>query len=293
MRALLLAFLLALPLAAAQATNPTQPTLVVSLDDPGRSLPPGGEGVIGLTINYIVPASGVPTPEPTDLENGSRPTFVTLSLKKAPSWTTGGWFDPPVVRIQVPPGGGARQARAELHLNVSPEAPAGQREDLVVAATAEANGNLQSASGESPPLKIRPSFVYALNVTPVDEGPVIIGGGRWTPVAFTVRNLGNSEVTAKLNVTLAPENSQVRFPDSLTLPVKGEQVVEVEVRTPWTYAEFGTLELEALPLTEDDEPPAAAGSVDVSGQSAVPGPPLPLLAGILVACVLLRRRAST
>ena len=45
---------------------------------------------------------------------------------------------------------------------------------------------------------------------------MIVPGGRWTDVPFTVKNLGNGETKMKLNVTARPQDSQVDYPLSVT-----------------------------------------------------------------------------
>lgn len=293
----LLAALLA-PAAVAQFGVVTA-SVAASVEDPGRALVPGANESVGILVNYRVGSGAQPTPAPTpDRPENTTPTRITLAIKEQPSWVLGATFDPSVIEIPLgidrSPGGatgGNYPARANVILQVAPDAPALQREDIVVTAVAEPNGNIAGATGESAPVKLRATVVGKLNVTPPGASTVI-AGGRWTSVPFEVRNEGNSEIVAKINVSTRPENSQVEFLDTLTLAPGATQTVDVRIRTPWTNAELGTLELVAIPIVDGDEGEPARGETELLGTSAVPGAPAAFLLGALGALALARRRRA-
>lgn len=267
-------------------------TLTVTVLDPGgNGLPVGGEGPgIMVAVTYDEGPGGAQMRDPTT--GDPVPTRITFEVTQLPSWVNATRFDPPHLDLKLPTTGNAA-GNVSLYLTIVADAPARQREELVVVATAAPNGNLQGTSAESPPLKLRPRVVTKVNVTAAEESPVFVSGGRWVSVPFMVRNDGNDEVTTLLNVTTRPEDSQIEIPNAtLTVPRGGSATVEVRMRMPWTYGSQGTLELEALPIA-DEEVPAARASVDIQAASAVPGPHAGVLVVGFVALALLRRRAST
>lgn len=284
-RALLAGLLVLAPLLASVGSAQVPlvaTTLTATVLDPGGSgLPVGGEGPgIMVTVTYDESPGGRQMIDPTT--GDPVPTRVRFEVKQKPAWVNATRFEPEVLNLTLPPTGNAA-GNVSLFLTVVADAPADQREELVVVATAEPNGNLQGSTAESPPLKLRPRVVTKVNVTAQAESPVFVAGGRWTVVPFVVRNDGNDEVTAILNVTTRPEDSQVEIANrTLTLPRGGSQTVEVALRMPWTYGSEGTLELEALPLSDEEVPPASA-AVDVDARSAVPAPG----AGLALAAVAL------
>lgn len=288
MRSLALAVILLAPLALAQVPL-VAPSLNVFVEDPGRALTPGATEALTLVVNYNPTQQGRPAPSPTaERPENTQPTRITLAVKEQPSWVRNVTFEPPEIFVHMRLENTSPYImRASALLDVAPDAPALVRENFLVTATAEPNGNIQGATVDSPELKIRALVVGALNVSA--EPSVVLAGGRWTTVPFTVRNDGNSDIVARVNVTLRPENSQVEFPTTLQLAVGESRVVDVRVRTPWTNAELGELELEAVPIVDGEEATPARAIVDVVGTSAVPGPgPAMLLA--LLALVAWRRR---
>lgn len=296
MRAWLLALLVLAPalasLAAAQGPG-TFASLTVAVEDPGRAFSPGRNESLNVLINYNVHPGGAPAPGPNPTEEGNetQPTRVTLSAKAIPSWVENVTFDPPVVEIKIPFGhvSGTIPALATAIVLVKPDAPALQREEFVVEAVAAQNGNLQEARAESAAIKLRAAFVARVNVT--TEPSIIVPGGRWTDITFHVVNQGNAETKVELNVTARPQESEVDYPKSVTLPVRGAQDVVVRLRLPWTYAEGGIVELEAIPLTDDDEGKPARAETEIFGQSAVPAPPLAVALALVAGLALSRRRA--
>ncbi|HVM45650.1 MAG TPA: hypothetical protein VM582_06915 [Candidatus Thermoplasmatota archaeon] len=286
---LLLALALVAPAALAQVPV-VNPQLAVFASDPGRAFVPGATEMVAVTVTYGPGQGGRPAPAPTpDRPEDVQPTRIVLAAQAVPSWVTSVRFEPAelLVRIQVENGTRSVTLTVPAYLEVSPEAPALVREDFIVTATAEPNGNIRGATAVSPELKLRATTLGILNVTA--EPRVVVPGGRWTDVDFTVRNDGNSEILAKINVTVRPENSQVQFSDTLQLARGESKVVPVRVRTPWTNAEFGSLELEATPIVEGEPGTPARAEVDVVGQSAVPAAPA-LGALTAAAAALLRRR---
>lgn len=278
----LLALAALTPLAGAQL-GLVQPTLSVFVEDPGRAFTPGALEPLTIVVSYNPSQQGRPTPQPTaDRPENSQPTRITLSVKAQPTWVANVTFDPPeiLVAMGIENTSSSFVHRALAHLGVAPDAPALQREAFIVTATAEPNGNIQGATEDSPELKLRAIMVGKLNVS--GEPERVIPGGRWASVPFTVRNEGNSAVVAKVNVTVRPENSQVEFRDTLELARGESKLVEVRVRTPWTNAELGTLELEAAPIVDGEAVNPARFEVALRGQSAVPG----LAAGPLLALLL-------
>jgi hypothetical protein len=293
-----LAALLALATLAPLAFSPgalaqAEPTLVVYWEDPGSALMPGTEEAVQVRLNYQPGTGGRPAPTPTpDRPEQTQPTRVVITAKQIPSWVTAVRFDPPDLFIQMPFQNLSTAYRSEAiaYLTVAPDAPALVREVFLITASAEANGNIPAMTAESPPdTRLRAQTLGKVNVT-ADE-VAIVPGGRWTTIPFTVRNEGNSEILAKINVTVRPENSQVEFVDTLQLAHGATQVVEVRLRTPWTNAELGTLELEAVPIVDGEAVAGSRAEVLVRGQSAVPFPGAGALVA-LVAVLALARRAA-
>lgn len=284
--ALLLVLVSFAPLAWAQGLPQT--TLTVFTEDPGRAFTPGMEEPVTVVVNYQPANWQRPAPAPTtDRPEDVTPTRILIEVKQLPSWVASARIEPAeiLVKVNVEEIAQTYSQRATAWLNVSPDAPALQREELVVTATAEPNGALNGASAESPPLNLRAATVGLLNVSA--DATMVLPGGRWSVVPFTVRNDGNSDIVAKLNVTVRPENSQVEFVDTLQLKRNESRVVEVRIRTPWTNAEIGSLELEAVPIVDGEEATPSRAEVEVHGQSAVPAPPLALALALALA---LRRR---
>lgn len=280
--------LLALVASTALAQAPVvEPQLSVFVEDPGRAFTPGAAESVTIVVNYNPTQTGRPAPQPTaERPENTAPTRVTLAVKSQPTWVSAVAFEPPelLIAMGIENTSTSFVQRATARLTVAPDAPALQREDFIVTATAEPNGNIQGASADSPELKVRALVVGKLNVT--SEPMLVLPGGRWVDVPFTVRNDGNSDIVAKVNVTVRPENSQVEFRDTLELELGETKIVDVRVRTPWTNAELGTLELEATPIVDGEEVNPARFEVAVRGTSAVPGAPLP---SVLVALLLLSR----
>ena len=289
LRALLALALLALavvPTGAAQS----QASLVVFIEDPGGAFAPGSIQPVPVQVTYAPGTFGRPTPSPTqDRPENTTPTRITFTAKQQPSWVTEVTFDPPEVFIDIPVHNvtvASYARRVNAMLRIAPDAPALEREPLVVTASAEANGNIPAMSQDSSEVRFRVGIVVKLNVTGPDTA--VLPGGRWTDVLYTVRNEGNSEIVAKLNVTVRPENSQVEFPETVQLARGASQDVEVRIRTPWTNAEFGSLELEATPIVDSEPGTPARKEVQVRGESAVPFPAVGLLLALLVAARLRR-----
>ena len=295
-RLALILVLLAAPPALAQVEI-VEPQLGVFASDPGRAFVPGTAERVEVVVTYGPGERGMgrqtpaPTPErPEDV----RPTRIVLTATTTPSWITNVTFLPSELFVKLQPENGTRGVTITVPalLNVSPDAPALLREDFAVTATAEPNGNMAGAAATSAPLKLRATTLGVLNVTA--QPMAVIPGGRWTVIEFAVRNDGNSDIVAKLNVTVRPENSQVSFRprdadvppgrtlDTLTIPRGETRMVEVRLRTPWTNAEFGPLELEATPIVEGEEGTPARAEVEVRGQSAAPAPGAAWLVGALL-----------
>lgn len=266
----------AMPPASAQlpaGPSPGQTTLIVSLLDPGFGFPPGGSGDVQVLVTYQWPNGAAPQPSPTpEVAENTTPTEITLTAKQLPSWVESATFVPEKLYAKIPLDKQATASSTSLAANVTlkirPDAPALTREDLVVAGDSSANGNLAAAHGESAPIKLRVAPVGKVNVTSAPQA--IIPGGRWTTITYQVKNEGNTDLVAKLNVTVKPENSEVEFPKSLTLAKNSTVPVEVRIRTPWTNAELGTLTLEAIPIVDGTDGKTSSFDVDVRGESAVP-----------------------
>lgn len=297
MRTLVLALLLLAPLLAATAeaqVGLVATSVQVSIQDPGRALVPGRNETVPVTLNYIWQPGARPAPA----SNGTvypEPTRVTFTVLQVPSWVIEAHVYPAELLVELPTNIGLNGNRAvdgiSLNLTLDPNAPALQREEVVIEATAAPNGNMAGSTGQSPAIKLRADIVAVLNVT-AEAPDVVVKGGRWNTVDFTVRNEGNYDLVAKLNLTLKPENAETRFPTEVTIKRGESVVVPVEIRTPWTEAELGTLELEATPVLEDDDGDSVTASVEIQGTSAVPGPGLaPLLVCLAVLAWRARRRA--
>lgn len=286
--------LLLVPAALAQLPSPTPtPQLTVSASDPGGGgLLPGATTDVPVIVNYNPTPTGRPAPAPTpDRPEDTAPTRITFSMKSVPAWIDNVTFEPSEVFIDIGPEQATTTShRREVvaHVNVSADAPAEQREPFVVLATAEPNGNILGTTAESAELRLYSRVVGLANVT----GPasVTLPGGRWSTVEFSVRNDGNAPLLMKINVTVRPENSQVTFDDTLQLDAGASALVPVEVRTPWTNAEFGVLELEATPIVAGEPATPARAEVAVVGESAVPLPGPVWLVAIMVAAALRRKR---
>lgn len=284
------AMVASVPFVEAQAPSPSAGVRLKVLD-PARAFDPGSEGILQVSGDYDVRyAAGNPN---VDLSgNGSGPTRITFVVMEMPSWVASASVEPPEIWVEPPltSAAGAQTAFGGVivRLNISPDAPALQREPFVLEAIAEQNGAIPEARGVSPPLPLRAAEVASANVSG-PAGPVVIDGGSWNVVTFQVRNDGNKDTTFLLNLTVRPEMSEVEFPRELQLAVDESVEVPVRIRTPWTERETGTLELEAVPLTEDDEGPASRFAVDVVGESAVPFPSVGLVVVVMVGVAWRRR----
>lgn len=290
MRALMLvlAMLLA-PSVLAQTVPPlpgaTAPQLSVFVEEPGGTgMLPGTTVTLTLRVTYNPGQSGRPAPAPSaERPEDTTPTRITIAVKAQPTWVDNVTFDPPVLYAnfsasQVQP---AHHLVALAYVNISPFAPANEREPFVVTLTAEPNGNIPGQTAESgADFFLRARIVGKLNVTA--EPTLVVAGGRWTTVPFAVRNEGNSPIVAKVNVTVRPENSQVEFLDTLQLAHNETKVVDVRMRVPWTNAEFGTLELEAVPIVDGEEGEIARAEIAVRGESAVPLSPWLIVGALLI-----------
>src|SRR5581483_7979813 len=267
--------LLALPLAAAQANLPIQAQVTGFMDDPGHPLQPGANETVEMTVNYQAGPASLPGPQPDNNDptsSGPMLTHITYRAKQVPTWVENLTFDPPEVYANDTPGGN--------HQNLSV--------DLI----ADPNGPTPGATGTTSEIALRPGAVPKVNVTKDAQGQAILKGGSWQPVRFHVTNVGNGQITARLNVTVRPQDSIVDFPATLTLDPGQTLPVDVMLRLPWTYGESGALELEATPLgAGDEEGKPAHADVDIAGQSAVPALE-PLVAVAAVGMLALLRRRS-
>lgn len=289
----LLAGAASVPLALAQEQLGST-TLAINIVDPARALQPGATEVLILSpVVYRVPQSAAGEPDPTNTQNFTRPTRITFSVVEKPDWVLDAQVVPSELLV-IPPNQFDGRTSVELLglvvlLNVSPDAGAQSRQSLVVEGTAEQNGQIPARTQRSSEMPLRVALVADLEVTSPLASPFVLKGGEWTKVPFEVRNLGNDDLTVVLNVTLKPELSEVRLPKELqvVIPRNGTHLVEIEIRTPWTERERGTLELEATPLLEASEGKAERHALEVEGASAAPGPGLLpvalLLAGLAVA----------
>lgn len=294
-RAPLTVLLLVAPLLAALAPSAqaqvglVDSQLAVAVPDPGGGLSPGTEAAVMVIITYNAGPGRQPAVDP--VTGQTVPTKVHLEIVQKPAWVNATRFEPEVANLTLKPVSGNAAGNVTLLLTVAADAPARVKEDLVVRATAEPNGNVRGSTAESAPIKLRARVVTKVNVTAVPESPVFVSGGRWTTVPFVVRNDGNDEMTAVLNVTTRPEDSQIDLPETtLVVPRGGSATVEVGLRMPWTYGSLGTLELEVQPLAQDEEPKAGRAAVDIDARSAAPGAPPAFLALACVAAALLARR---
>lgn len=290
----------AVPAALAQEQLGTT-TISINIVDPARPLQPGATEVLVLSpVVYRTPQSAVGEPDPDNQQNFTRPTRITFAVAQKPDWVLDAQVVPSEVFV-IPPNQFDGRTSVDLVglvvvLNVSPDAGAGSRQPLVVEGTAEQNGQIPAKTQRSSEMPLRVALVADVEVTSPLASPFVLKGGEWTKVPFEVRNLGNDDLTVVLNVTLKPELSEVRVPSAMQvlIPRNGTHLVEVEIRTPWTERERGTLELEARPLLEDSEGTAERHSLEVEGASAAPGPGLLpvalLLAGLAVALRRRRRR---
>lgn len=292
--ALALVALALLPPALAQPQPGVTANVRVSLADPGLAVPPNGTVPVLLSGVYTVGPGGRPAPDPQEEDTLANKTRVALAVDKMPDWASDARVEPPEVWLHVRlPGAGGTDVpfSAVVLVTAKPDAPALVRGNVTVSATASANGNIPAAAGTYS-LPLKPALVAKVEIAPAVEGPFLMSGGRWATIPFRVQNLGNADAIVALNVTVRPERSEVEFPKELRLARGEGGTVEVRVRTPWTERETGTIELEGTPVVDTDDAPTATASIDVVGESAVPGaPPAWLVAG-LAACALLLRKAT-
>lgn len=294
MRLLVLAAILLAPTSLAQVPGgPLEPPqLTIFVNDPGGTgVVPGTIAILDLVVTYNPPQSARPAPTPSaERPEDMQPTRITLAVASMPSWFDNVTFVPPelLVRMDGPQVSGSRTLNVRAYANISPHAPANDRQGFVVTATAEPNGAIKGQTAASPDdFRIRARIIGDLNVTA--EPSLIVPGGRWTTIPVTVRNDGNSPIVAKINVTVRPENSQVEFLGTLQLADNETKVIDVRLRVPWTNAEFGILEVEAVPIVDGEEGDAARAEIAVRGESAVPFP-TPLLVLAMLGALAFRPR---
>jgi hypothetical protein len=291
--ALLVACLLpSLALGQVPAGTPNEPTLTANLEDPGHALSPGGNETIALKVGYTPGAASVPGPLPDTndpSETKTAPTQITFEVKAKPSWVENVTFVPSVAFANITPG--QRQEMAiTVVLHMAPDAPAQDHQNLSVVVHAAQNGATAAKDAESPMLMLRPDIVPRVKVELKNPGLAIVKGGQWQPIAFLVTNTGNGQLTARLNVTAAPQDSIVDAPPTVTLAAGETQTIEVLLKLPWTYGESGALTLEATPLAGEAEGRAVHADAEIAGQSAVPDVAPLLAVGLVGLLALLRRR---
>jgi hypothetical protein len=269
-----LLILTALLPSAAHAQSPATPVaslIAASVEDPGHPMTPGGNETLDMIVTYTVQSGGEPTPDPNNNETSAQPTQVTFQPKTVPPWVLSVTFVPPVLNVSVPlpTTGGQFTNNAKVILQIDPKAPALDKKEFVITARAAANGNIAPSQADSPSINLKPAFLAKVNVTAPTT--LLVRGGRWTDVPFTVKNTGNGDSNVKFNVTARPQDSQVAYPANLTIPAGQSVTVNVRLRIPWTYGEGGAVELQSTPTTDTGDPgKVATTDVEVNGQSAVP-----------------------
>lgn len=283
------------PLAAAQVPNdPHQPSLNAYLEDPGHALVPGANESVLMKVTYTpgqasVPAVSQDTNDPTN--SNAAPTRITFAPKETPPWVRNVSFQPADINVSWTPGSHPNPVPVLVILQIAPDAPAGNHQNVTIALHADANGPTPAADAVTGELMLRPGNVPQVKVAPQSAGQALLKGGSPQAITFLVTNVGNGPITARLNVTARPQDSIVDVPATITLEAGQTLPVDVTLQLPWTYGESGTLTLEATPLSADDlQGKAAHADVDIAGESAVPGVgPLGVLA-LLGLLALARRR---
>lgn len=254
------------PLAAAQGV--IDPTLTVTVFDPGTDLVPETPAALTVRVRYGYGVGAA----------SQDPVSVTLEVDAKPEWADV-TIEPSVVTFEIPPQAavltGGEEKDVFANVTVLASAPARARDNFTVRATSKPAGNLAGAEATSPAIYLRTSYVALLNITGPSQD-VHVRGGRDEVVPFVVTNLGNGVAPVTFKVVTKPENSATSAPGSFTLG-RGESVtVDVTVRTPWVATERGLLEVEGVVTIDEDkelfsEPTRA--SVEIVGEAIVPAFP--------------------
>lgn len=258
-----------------------EPTLTVSVTDPGEDLVPTRPTSLEIRVRYAFP--------PGSFTN--EPVTVTLEVVRTPPWATPK-LDQTVIEIPLDAaefGPGGDEERIVLaNLTLDPAAPARTREGFVVKATSRATGNLAAAENVSPEVNLQAAFIGLLDVAAPDRA--VVPGGRATRVTFTVTNAGNGDTPVGFKVTTQPRNSIVEAPGRIDVPRGESRTVDVTIRVPWTTPERGLLVLQATPERAGADAKPFVGQVAIDGRAAIPAGGLVAVAALAAVAVLARRR---
>lgn len=277
--ALLLAALATVPTVEAQQ-GVVNTYLTVSYTPPAGPYKPGEVKQTNVTFTYgWSPGAASTQPVQAQLEVVGSADWYNVTLE--PTTVT---F--PAPQLQE----GKAEALATLTITLAPNAPAFQKGNLTIKATAPQAGNLKEARGEKAST-FDSAFVAKTNVSGPQE-VLALDGGKAHEVLFKVRNDGNHEVLVKFDVEAG--TAAVTIPADITLDVGEEKTVGVVVRTPWTEGMEGDVVLKAksTPTAGEETGDQTTAKAHYVSTSAIPGPGLPLAAAaVALAVVALRRRS--
>lgn len=222
----------------------------VRLGDVGAGLVPNRVQAMKVSVDYIFGPGSVPGPDQD--RAGPARSIGRIEVVGKPEWlnyslhNTTMTFDVEARNIF----GTSKTNETDMFLNASLLAPALVPGDVTVRARIEANGNMPEAQCEGTKNDIRPLFVSKLAFQGPQGQTVPSQGGLPIIVPFTLVNLGNSPVEVRFRLTTSPEFSIVALPEKFVLEsladgAPNSRDLQVEIRTPWSTDEGGTVEIQA------------------------------------------------
>ncbi|MBI4394386.1 MAG: hypothetical protein HY556_11435 [Euryarchaeota archaeon] len=194
--------------------------------------------------------------------------------------------------------GNSKTNETDMFLNASLRAPALVRGAITVRASFEANGNMPTTQCEATKEDVIPLFISKLAFQGPQGQSIPSRGGLPIIVPFTLMNLGNSPVEVRFRLTTSPEFSIITLPPRLTLESLADGAtntrdLQVEIRTPWSTDEGGTVEIQAEslhPTRPDLIGDKPKFSFQLAGKNVVPGLEPWFLAVLACAALVARRR---
>lgn len=254
-----LALVLAAPVAAAQVPTHFPTSLEITVHALEAPIGPGSEPMILTGLVRYSHFSPVPPVEPV---------HVNLSVVERPEWATV-VVDPPVVTFDgggiVLDGGTTRSYETSFSVlvTVGADAPAFEPATVRVAATAPVSTPYGGSMTDEAFL-VTARYAPLLDVDPA-TAHVPLERGETREVGVTVANLGNGPTRVEFRLVDAPDGVEVELPVPVVVPSRfeddAERHVRVRVRAPGAVPDGERIVVHAVPAYALDpslkDPPAA------------------------------------
>jgi hypothetical protein len=249
-----------------------------------------------VAVDYQADNGAAPGPDAD--RRGPARTIARIEVVSKPDWLNTSIHNT-TMTFDVQPRnvfGTSLQNETDMFLNASLAAPALVRSSITVRATIEPNGNIQGSECEGTKEDVIPLFVSKLAFQGPQGQSIPSRGGLPIIVPFTLVNLGNSPVEVRFRLTTSPEFSIITLPPRLTLESLADGAtntrdLQVEIRTPWSTDEGGTVEIQAEslhPTRPDLIGDKPKFSFQLAGKNVVPGLEPWFFAVVACAAVLAR-----